>query len=263
MRAVLVALAIVVVAGEARAEKVVRRRFDPEDLDLEERNVLHADMNFGVVRGELAGRYLMPDFDLDYGLAPNVEIGLDGAYAIEGTSDRPFSFDHKALDNLWISSKIGVFDVRDDAGAEGHVGRVGWAGGLQLGPRVALAPDTHGAGFQALALLGRVNGPLRVVMNAGGLVDPGDAPTRGRPTALLAGVDTSFDLDQESVFSIAADLSYVAFFGPDNNQLSTTAGLVWSILPWLDVSANGLLGLLSGGDHYGAYLGLSPKVRIF
>jgi hypothetical protein len=127
---------------------------------------------------------------------------------------------------------------------------------------VAAAPDAHGTGFQALALLGRVQGPLRLVLNGGGLIDPGEAPTHGRPTAVLAGVDASVDLDTASVWSISGDVSYVAFFGSDKNQLSTTAGLVWSITPWIDVSANGLLGFLAGGDHYGVYLGLSPRVPI-
>jgi hypothetical protein len=244
--------------SEARAANV-RRRFDPEDLDLERPGVVHADLQLGVLRGEGAGRFLLPDFDVDYGLLPNVEFGIDGAWAIEGTNERVFSLDHPAPDNLWFSSKLGLFDVRDDPGGQGHVGRSGFAGGLQLGPRVPVAPDAHGTGFQALALLGRVQGPLRVVVNVGALVEPGDAPTHDRPVAFLAGADLSVDLDESSEWSVVADVSLVAFSSREKSQLSTTSGIVWSCLPWLDLSVNGLVGVLSGGDRYGVLLGVSPQ----
>jgi hypothetical protein len=205
----------------------------------------------------------VPDFDLDFGLAPNVELGLDGAWAIEGTPDREYALDHRAPDNLWLSSKVGLFDTRDDDGSGGHSARVGWAGGLQLGPRLPVAPDVRGIGFQALALLGRVTGRVRLVGNAGFLIDPGETPSRSRPTAALLGADASIDLDDGGIFSVDADLSYVAFLSSEKNQLTTTVGLVWAATPWLDLSANALLGFLAGGDRYGAYLGVSPKVPIF
>jgi hypothetical protein len=194
-------------------------------------------------------------------LAPNVELGLDGAWAIEGTPDRLYALDHRSPDNLWLSSKIGLFDAREDSG-ESKERRSGWAGGIQLGPRAPLAPDARGIGFQGLALLGRVHRRARVVGNVGGLVEPGLTPSRGRPTALLLGVDASVDLDAEGIWSIDADLSYVGFFTAERNQLSSTVGLVWAAFPWLDLSVNGLLGFLAGGDHYGAYLGVSPKVPL-
>ena len=71
------------------------------------------------------------------------------------------------------------------------------------------------------------------------------------------------DLDTEGVFSMAADLGGVAFVSPDRSQLTSTVGPVWSALPWLDVSASALIGFLAGGDLYGAFLTVSPKVPLF
>lgn len=209
------------------------------------------------MRGKTAGRWLVPDFDVDVGIAPNVEIGLDGAWAVEGTPDSLYAFDHRAPDNLWLSSKIGLLDSKDAANA------TAWAAGVQLGPRVAAAPDARGIGFQGLGLLGRAIGRTHTVLNLGGLVEPGAEIARARPTAVLAGVDFTVDLDEHGVFSIAADVSGVAFLSHDEDQLTSTAGLVWAALPWLDLSASGLVGVLAGGDRYGGYLNVSPKLRVF
>ncbi len=254
----LLAFALAMAAGDASAQ-IVRRRFDPDDLELEKPGVVHADMAFGVVRGEQAGRWLAPDFDVDVGLTSNVELGIDGAWAIEGTPDRLFALDHRAPDNIWLSSKVGLFDTRGDDHDDGDA----WAAGVQLGPRVALAPGARGAGFQALGLLGRSIKRVHGVLNVGGLVEPGAAISRQRPTALLVGVDLSVDLDEAGVFSIAADVSSVTFVSPEKNQLTSTAGLVWAAASWLDLSVTGLVGVLSGGDRYGGYLSVSPKVALF
>ncbi len=249
-------LTVFAASVDASAQRV-RRRFDPEDLKLEEPGVVHADVALGVVRGEIAGRWLVPDFDIDVGLTSNVELGIDGAWAMEGTPERPFSFDHTAPDNLWLSSKMGLWASRDTAA------RTAWAFGAQLGPRVAVAPGARGAGFQALALLGRTMRRTHFVLNLGGLVEPGAEVSSGRPTAMLFGVDATFDLDAKGTWSIAADLGGVFFVSPQKNQLNSTAGIVWAAASWLDLSVSGLVGYLAGGDHYGALFNVSPKIAVF
>ncbi len=249
-------VAVVAASFDASAQRV-RRRFDPEDLKLEEPGVVHAEMAFGVVRGEVAGRWLVPDFDINIGLTPNVELGIDGAWTIEGTPDRLFSLDHRAPDNLWLSSKLGLWTARDTAR------QTAWAIGAQLGPRVALAPGAHGAGFQALALAGRTIRRAHFVFNVGGLLEPGAEVSRGRPTAILVGIDAQIDLDAKGTWAIAADVSGVVFVSAQKHQLATTAGPVWAATPWLDLGVNGIFGFLAGGDQYGVMLIVSPKVTIF
>lgn len=249
-------LALFAASAEASAQRV-RRRFDPEDLKLEEPGVVSVEMAFGAMRGEAAGRWLVPDFDINVGLAPNVELGVDGAWAIEGTPDRFFSLDHRAPDNVWLSSKLGLWETRDSAK------QTAWAIGAQLGPRVAVAPGARGAGFQALALAGRTIRRAHVVLNVGGLLEPGAEVSRGRPTALLFGVDAQIDLDAKGTWSFAADVSGVFFVSPQKHQLAMTAGPVWAVASWVDVGVNGLLGFLDGGDQYGVMLLFSPRAAIF
>ncbi len=241
--------------GNAFAQRV-RRRFDPDDLALETPGVLHADVAFGIVRGEAAGRWLAPDFDLDLGLSPNVEIGIDGAVAIEGSDDRPLSLDHLTQDNLWLSSKIGLWDARDADAPRA------WAAGFQLGPRIAASPEARGTGFQVLGLVARTIGRSQTVLNLGGLVEPGSSVSSGRPTAALVGIDFKLDLDQDGVFSMVLDASLVAFLSSDKSQLTSTGGFVFRASPWLDLSATALVGALAGGDRYGAYIGMSPKLPL-
>ena len=250
-------LGVLLVVSDAGAQQTVRRRFDPEDLKLEEPGVVHADLAFGVVRGETAGRWLVPDFDVDVGLAPNVELGVDGAWAIEGTPQRLYALDHPAPDNLWLSSKVGLWEARD------AVRKTVWAFGAQLGPRVPVAPGAQGTGFETLALLGRGVGPMHLVFNLGGLAECGAEVSRGRPVAVLSGVDASFDLDAKGKFALAADLGGVFFVTGERSQLSSTAGLVWSVTSWLDIGVSALTGFLAGGDRYGAIVNFSPKLALF
>ena len=247
-------LFVLLLSSTASAQHV-RRRFDPDDLEFETDGTLHADLGFGAVRGENGGRWLSPDFDVDYGLAPNVELGVDGAWAIEGTEARLFAFDHRAPDNLWMSSKVGLWAEDDDAASSG------WAFGAQLGPRVGIAPGSHGAGFQSLLLLGRRVGRFHAVLNLGALVDP-EGDDHVRPRAVLTGIDAALDLDEHSVWSLTADVSGVFFWSPDRNQLGASAGIVCSVTSWLDVGALGLAGFLRGGDQWGAVMTLSPKLHL-
>ncbi len=247
-------VAILLVSSFAFAQPP-RRRFDPDDLEFEEQGTLHGDFAVGVIRGETAGRWLVPDFDLDFGIAPNVELGLDGAWTLEGTETHAFALDHRAPDNLWFSSKVGLWDRHDPGGAGA------WAFGAQLGPRAGVAVGSHGAGFQTLLILGRRVRRLRLALNVGGMVDPAN-DDHSRPRALLTGLDAFLDLDAHGTWSLVGDVSAVLFFSPEKHQLVSTAGVVCSVAPWLDVGVSGLVGFLAGGDHAGAFVTFSPKIAL-
>jgi hypothetical protein len=90
----------------ARAHAAARPRFEPTDLEWEETGIAELDLQFGPVRGQGPWRIVVPDFELDLGLLPWLEIDLDGAYAVEGPDNGPFSLDHSAPDALWPSVKL-------------------------------------------------------------------------------------------------------------------------------------------------------------
>src|SRR5215831_19696756 len=129
-------------AREARARRGVRPLFEPTDLELENPGVVEMDLQVGAIRGPQSGpwRAVLPDFELDVGLLRNVELDLDGAYAIEGPATGPFSFDHPAPDSLWLSVKLGLLDFEDE-------GR-GLALGIQGGPKLPAAAGSRGVGFE-------------------------------------------------------------------------------------------------------------------
>jgi hypothetical protein len=247
---VLLAAALMPAAAEAQ---LARRRFDPEDLKLEEPGVLHADLQLGIIRGPTAGRWVLPDFGLDLGVAPNVELGIDGAFALEGTEQRLYALDHASPDNIWLSSKIGV------ASWQSATTGATWATGFQLGPKIAAAQDARGAGFEGLVLVGRSRGRTHVVLNVGGFVDPGAEISRGRPAAMESGIDVEAPLDDAGTWTMLADLSAVYFLSGQPHQLQTTFGPQWSAGDALDLSVQALFGILSHNDHYGALLVVSPR----
>jgi hypothetical protein len=240
----------------ARAEHVAHR-FEPTDMDMQPPGMLQFDLQGGLVKGPKAPRLVVPDFEVNFGLAHNVELDIDGAVGFEAPADGSFRFEHVTLDNLWFSSKLGLFSWHDDAK------KSSWALGLQLGPKVPLADSARGAGFESVLLLGRNIRRVHLVFNAGGLVDPGVEVSRKRPIGLEAGIDLNLDLNDEDTFSILGELGGILYFSGDPNQAAATAGLQWSPSEYLDLSIVGLVGFASGSDRYGVLLGVSPKVRLF
>jgi len=235
----------------------LRPLFEPTDLEMEPTGVLDIDVQVGAVRSPGPWRAVMPDFELDLGLLPYLELDLDGAYAIEGRSTGPFSFDHAAPDSLWPSLKLGLYDEHDG------VGHRAWALGLQVGPKIPVAADAHGIGVEGLLLVGYLLGPLHTVLNLGAFADPAPDAGSGRPLGIEVGLDFELDLDDLNRFSLTGEVSSVRFVSDDPHQLMATAGLKWAVSPWLDLSAVGLWGFLAGSDRYGALLGVSPKFRVF
>ena len=254
----LVGTCAVLVAFTSTANaRTMRPLFEPTDLEMEPTGLVDIDVQLGAIRSPGPWRVVMPDFELDFGLLPNLELDVDGAYAIEGSPTGPFSFDHATPDSLWPSLKLGIYDEHD-----GLTHRA-WALGLQAGPKIPVASGSHGIGVEGLLLVGYLLGPLHTVLNLGAFADPAPDASSGRPLGIEAGLDFELDLDDVNLFSLTGELSGVRFVSDDSHQLLATAGLKWAASPALDLSVVGLWGFLAGNDRYGALLGISPKFRLF
>ena len=253
---VLVLVFVLVVLAPRAAGARGRPLVEPTDLEMERAGMVEIDLQLGAVQGETPWRVVVPDVEIDVGLAPNVEIDIDGAYAIEGPDDGRFSFDHPAPDNLWVAAKLGLYDSREEGAKDA------WAIGLQLGPKLPVARDAHGIGYEGLLIGGRTWGESHLALNLGGLIDPGGAISTQRPFGVEGGVDVNLHVGTSS-FSLTAELGGAHFFSPDADQLHTTAGVTWGPSDRLDVSIVGLLGLLHGGDRGGVLLGVSPKFALW
>lgn len=239
------------VAGRAQP------RFEPTDLELEQTGVVDIDLQLGPVRGQGPWRLVTPDFELDLGVLPWLELDLDGAYAFEGATPGSMGatfFDHAAPDNLWLSAKLGIADWHDRSTDRA------FALGVQAGPKLPVANDTSGIGLEALALVGIVVGRTHLVLNLGGLVDPRVTGSRAR------GLEGGIDLEVEIVpdrWSLLGEIGGVHYVSADPDQLSATLGIQYSPSEMLDVAIVGLVGVLSGSDQYGLLVGVSPKLALF
>ena len=242
-------------ARDASAQ--VRRRFEPTDLELQPVGTLELDSQISFTEGETAGRVIVPDIELSLGLAPNVNLEIDTAYAIEGPPVGRFSFDHPAPDNLWLSSKLGLAEWRNVEA------RSAWAIGMQLGPKVPLAPGARGVGYELVTLVGRDIDRTHLVLNAGGFVDPSPDGTRARTTAIEGGLDLDLDLDGIDRWSLLSELGFTRFFSGDAPQAHLTGGFQCSVSKYLDLSLIGLVGLARAGDRGGVLLGITPRVSLW
>jgi hypothetical protein len=245
----LVAAGVVTLAGasELRA-RAIRPLFEPTDLEMEDTGVAEIDLQIGFVRSQGPWRLVLPDFELDLGILPWLELDLDGAYALEGPDNGPFSLDHAAPDALWPSIKLGLYDSHDANARSG---------------RAIVAAGAHGIGFEGLLLLGGSLRRLQLVLNLGGFIDPAPDALSDMPVGIETGLDMQLKLDDVDRFSLTSEVSGVYFLTADPNQFLVTAGFTWSVLKTLDLSIVGLYGLLVGSDRYGLLLGISPKLRMF
>ncbi len=249
--------AVLCASSPAFARRGVRPLFEPTDLELEKTGTLDIDVQTGVIRSQGPARVVIPDFELDFGILPNLELDIDGAYAIEGPATGPFSFDHPAPDSLWVGAKVGLFDWTDDEA------KSSWAVGLQIGPKLPTASGSHGIGGEALLLIGHAFYKTHLVLNAGAFADPFPDATSKRPIGLELGLDLDQDLDKAGRFSLTGELSGVRFVSGDAPQLLATTGIQFSATENLDLSLVVLVGFLEGSDRYGALLGVSPKLHLF
>lgn len=240
-----------------RAASAAKPHFEPTDLELQDPGLLEVDLQLGFARSAGPWRAVLPDAEINLGLTSRVELDVDFAFGFEGAPGRAFTFDHVVTDNVWLAAKLGLWDHRDEAAG------TAWAFGVQLGPKLPIAAGAYGIGYEALFLLGHTRGTTHLVLNAGGLVDPGAEVARGRPIGVELGLDLDQDLGRDSPFSILAEVGGVHWFTGDPDQLQVTAGLQWSPSDRLDLSLTGLVGLPPGSDRYAVLLGVSPKVRLW
>jgi len=249
---VAIAIAVELVGGEARAGK--HPRFEPTDLELENPGITEIDLQLGPMRGPDAWRVVVPDFEIDLGVTENVELGLDGAYAVEGRRPGPTFFDHSAPENLWPSVKVELGDWKDREGGA-------WAFGVQAGPKLPLANGASGLGVEGLVLFGRKAGGWHAIVNGGALVDP-RASGGGRPSGVEGGLDLQIDLVPDR-WAVLGELGGIYFVSADDHQLAATAGIQYSVTEQLDLSLVALVGLLPGSDPYGLLFGVSPKLALW
>jgi hypothetical protein len=252
-RPVAVALLPLLLALSPLARAAGRRSrplFEPTDLELEDPGTVEVDLQMGFIQASGPARLVVPDLELDVGLARAVELDVDASYTVIGPDAGPFALDHGAPDSLWGALKIGLLSVDGPRG--------GLAVGLQIGPKLPVAPGSHGLGGEALVLLGLRRGGTHLVLQLGALVDPAPAPGAERPRGVEAGLDLDQDLPRG--FSITSELGGVRFWSNDADQLTATVGLAWAPSERLELSLVALVGLLPDGDHWGVLLGVSPKL---
>lgn len=248
---------LVLIPAQAAAATRSRPLFEPTDLELEDPGTMEVDAQVGELRSPDAAKAVVPDFEVDIGLGRNAELDIDGQYAIEGPGVHGFKLDKPGPDNLWIASKLGLFDERSAAHDRA------FALGVQFGPKIPLAPGNKGVGCEGLVLIAGTLDHAQLVFNAGALLDPGTEIASGRPAGIEGGVDLSVGLGKNKALTVLGELGGVRFLSRDAHQFHATAGLSWSVSHSLDLSLIGLKGLLSGGDRYGVLLGVAQRFELF
>lgn len=265
--ALLPALATLSPVRRAVAAPGVRPMFEPTDMEMDQPGDVEIDLQVGAIRSAGPWRAVMPDFEIDIGILPNLELDIDGGFAIEGPPEGPFRFDHASPDNLWLAAKVGLLDRRD--GETAAAAEIAWALGIEVGPKLPVAPGTSGAGVEALALLAHHRRRTHLAFNLGAFVDPrvgvgsGGSGAGSRPAGIEVGLDLARDIGPSDRFTVTAELGAVHFLSGDPDQLMATAGLAFAPRDELALSLVGLGGLRGGGDRYGLLLGLSGTLRVF
>ena len=245
-------------ALSVRAEaRPTRPRFEPTDLELEDTGVAEFDFQFGPAYGDGPGghRLLLPDFEFDLGLFPNVELDIDGAFSLDHY-DQPTR--RMSSEALWTAVKLGLWDSRD-----GGDGPDAYAIGLQLGPRIPILNDTHGIGYGALALFGIARARYHVVLNVGYILDPGETVRTGRPSSFVGGLDVDLSLDSRGEWSLLGEIGGAYYTGPDPDDITGTIGVAWHVGDKLDLSAIVLGGAFAGADRVAVLIGASPKIALW
>lgn len=239
----------------------IRRRFEPTDLELEVPGTVEIDVQVGATSGERVGagrnrggRLFAPDYEIDIGLTSRVEVGIDGALAVQPLRDGQAKL--TLGEPLWSSVKLGLLDVHDVGPANAA------ALGLQLGPRLPLGGGYHGVGYELVTLSALDVAGVRFVFNAGGLVDPAAAGGRTRPHAVVGGVDVIVNLDVRKRWSFIGELGGGYYFGGAPHQLAATGGVAYDTgsMQWSLVT---LFTLVGPADRVGLLLGMAPRWKLF
>ncbi len=252
----LVIVAFLLTVAHPAAAQRPRRRFEPTDLRLQPAGVAEVDLQGGVVTGEDGQRAFVPDFEASLGISSHVELELDGTFGLDPLAKPMF------LDNTLLAVRIGIVDEPDAPGSTSS-----WSGGVQAGPRLPTLAQTHGLGLEALAIVGRTAGGMHLFAQFGSLIDPAE-PVAGyrrpvHPFGIEGGFDLDLDLDQHDTWSLSAELGGIKYFSPHRDQIHVATGPAVRVSKWLELSLVGFVGLLSGGDRLGVFVGANTRFNVF
>ncbi|WP_394834244.1 hypothetical protein LVJ94_47875 [Pendulispora rubella] len=253
---VLAAMSITLAMAPRAEARPTRPRFEPTDLELEDTGMAELDVQIGPAFGDGPGgnRMLLPDFELDLGILPNVELDIDGAFSVDHFAESSRTV---ASEALWTCVKLGVWDSREDGR-----GPNAYAIGLQLGPRIPIM-DAHGIGYGALGLFGVSRERYHVVLNVGFILDPGESVHTGRPTSFVGGLDVDIALDRRGAWSLLGEIGGVYYTSRDPHDITAAAGIAWHVGEMLDLSAIVLGGAFSEADRLAVLVGAAPKVALW
>ena len=233
-----------------------RRRFEPTDLRLQPAGVAELDLQVGPASGEDGKRLFVPDFETSIGIGSHIELEIDGTFGLDDYTTPIF------LDNTLVAVRVGVLDAPDSPDSKSA-----WSAGFQAGPRLPSLPDRARIGFEELLIVGRTTGRMHVFFQAGTIVDPLEpVPGRARPVrpvGVEGGIAADLDLDEKGVWSLTGELGGIKYLSPQLDQFHVAGGPQLQVTPWLDVSIVGLLGVLSGGDRLGIFLGADTRFKVF
>ncbi len=218
---------------------------------MEDPGTVEVDVQLGWQRdGQGEGVYV-PDFEVDVGLLDDLELDVDSAFSLQG---RPPS--SPTLDILWTSFKVGLYDWEDtDRG-------LAFAIGVQIGPRFSIHGDVDGPGAGGLILVGGVIKRLHFAVS-GGIAHDAAVPGLPRSTAILGGLDASLDLDAKGRFDLTGQLFVGHHLTGEPTDYGGTFGAEYNPTRWLTVSVSGMIGEVNGGFACGAFVGVSPKFRLW
>ncbi len=231
-------------------------RFEPTDLHMAEPGELELDTQVGVsMLDGSSDRLLLPDFELNLGLTRNVELDIDGSFAMEHFSSKSREY---LGEPLWVGVKLGLADWRDDAKHRA------FALGLQLGPLLPTTNNMRGVGYGGLVLAGLVRGPLQVVFNAGALYAPRYEVLSDEPPArVMGGIDLYLALDNKDRWALLGELGGSFFWKHDFHELSATAGVGWNVNKHFALSAIVLCNALDNGERVSFLVGVTPKLKLW
>ncbi len=237
---ILAGLLLLPVSSEAARR---RATFFPKDLDMEEAGDAELDTRVGILRTGDASNIVVPDFALDLGISRRLELDLDAQAGMDLATGQWL-----AQDQLWISGKHMIWDQHGKTEA--------WAFGVQQGPRFAVMPNTWGFGYQALAMTSIRALHWQGVVSLGGFIDPQDVNTFHRPVGALAGLDWSFDLNDD--WDIAPSLAFT-LHGEGNVDAVATVDLELDVGKWGSTRVGVMGGWQDSGRVVGLELGYAPR----
>ena len=240
-----VVVCVLLAASSASARTT--RRFEPNDLELTPGGTVEVDTQYGYIGGPGA-RGVAPDIEASLGINDRTEIEVDTTF---GAFQGKVGF----VDQTWVSLRLGVIDVRNEAKTSS------WSAGVQVGPRLPTAPMARAVGAEGDVIVGRVVGPFHMFVSGGFLIDSYDE-SQHRPSGVEGGIDFSYDLDNVDKWSFEAEVGAQRFFVVPSTQMHLTAAFAYRVVPNLELSLLGLVGP-AGDDRWGVLFGVTPRFSVF